>query len=49
MEGYKRVLNDIKVGDVLSKNNIVLAKIDADYELRIYIVLWCRSHRFAFS
>ena len=31
--GYKRVLNDIKVGDVLSKNNIVLAKIDADYEL----------------
>ena len=32
--GYKRVLNDIKVGDVLSKNNIVLAKIDADYEPR---------------
>ena len=30
--GYKRVLNDIKVGDVLSKNNIVLAKIDTDYK-----------------
>tara|TARA_B100000963_G_C22639109_1_gene679365 strand:- start:6005 stop:7393 length:1389 start_codon:yes stop_codon:yes gene_type:complete len=30
--GYARVLNDIKIGDILHNNNRVIAKIDADYK-----------------
>jgi hypothetical protein len=32
--GYKRVMNDIKVGDILYSNNKVIAKIDTDYKLK---------------